>query len=424
MSTAARGLSLAVPLVMIPLTYRYFGPEQYAVWATVVATTSMFLWADLGLGNGLMTRLSASLARADMAGSRHLISVAYSTLSLLALVLLAGLLVLVHLVSLAPVFGTDHASHVNATVLVCFGLLFINVPLGLIQRIQYAAQEVGRSHLFQMVGPVFALAAASVMIALGAGFLPTVAVIGLGPIVASLAASVSFFALRPELRPVWVWPLGSASRELLRIGGLFLLVQATSSVAMNVDLPIAAHTSSDAELASFSATVRVFLILGAIVSVAVLPMWPANAEALERGDVLWVRRTTRRMSLLSVAVVAAAGLLGAMVGGPVLEFLLGAGFHADRRVMLALTLMWAVVSATSPYLLVQNAAGMLVPQVLAWPVLLIAAVLVKYFVAVHVGLWAIALVGAGVHALVIGPIAVFGCRHVLARDVRAEVRIG
>jgi len=416
MSALARGFSLVVPVVLIPLTYRSFGPAQYAAWATVLATTSMFLWADLGLGNGLMTKLPAALARDDLAAARHLISAAYSTLAVAAVAMIILLAVSTSFVSWGDVLGLGEASDVNATVLVCFGLLFIQIPLALVQRIQFAVQEVDRSSAYQMIGSLSSLIGAGIAVATDSGYLATVAVIAIGPLAGLLLASVSFYRRHPELVPTWAGPMSRLSRDLLVLGGLFLFVQACSSIAMNLDFLVAARVVSDGEMAEFSATLRIFLVLGAILNVALLPLWPANADALARGDSEWVTTTTRRMSLLGFGLVIAAGV-SLTLGHPLIESLLGAGYAADPVLMLGLTTMWAVVALTAPLLMVQNSVGMLTPQVIGWPILIVISAATKYLVARHVGLSAVPFVGAIAHAVLFLPFAIVGYRAALREGV-------
>ncbi len=412
-STLARGLTLAMPAALIPVTYRYFGPTQYAAWATVIALTSMFLWSDLGLGNALMTRLPAALAAGDTATARRLISTAYSTLASVALMLVCAQVLTTTVVPWERVLGLDHAVMVSGTVLICFGLLFLNVPLGLIQRIQYAADEVALSSAYQLLGSAVVFVGAVVAVGVGAGYLTVVAVVALASPLGSLLASISFYRRRPELRPTWRPALGADGRDLLVLGGAFFAVQAVSSVAFNIDIPVAARVFGDSEMASFSATVRIVAVLGAILTFAILPLWPANASALARGDVEWVRRTTKRMAVASAGLVVAAGIALSQLGGPVLEVLMGDEFKRDVPLMLSLTAVWAVAGGLAPLFMVQNAVGHLKPQVIAWPLLIVVAIPLKYLAATEVGFWAIPAVGAATYAALMGPAAWIGYRQAL-----------
>ena len=61
----ARVISMAGPLITVPLALRYLGHERYGLWMTVTAMVGMFTFADLGLGNGLMTEVSQAEGKGE-----------------------------------------------------------------------------------------------------------------------------------------------------------------------------------------------------------------------------------------------------------------------------------------------------------------------------------------------------------------------
>src|SRR5580693_5619124 len=70
----ARVISMAGPLITVPIVIRYLGQEQYGLWMTVTSLIGMFIFADLGLGNGLMTAISQADGRGDTQESRRCIA--------------------------------------------------------------------------------------------------------------------------------------------------------------------------------------------------------------------------------------------------------------------------------------------------------------------------------------------------------------
>ena len=91
-SFASRGLAALVPLAMIPLMLTALGTTVYGAWMAIVSITSMLVWADLGLGNGLMTRLSRHLAHDDHRFARRDILATYAIVSLVAFLLCLSVL--------------------------------------------------------------------------------------------------------------------------------------------------------------------------------------------------------------------------------------------------------------------------------------------------------------------------------------------
>jgi O-antigen/teichoic acid export membrane protein len=85
-SVIVRVISLASPLITVPLALGYLGHERYGLWMTVIAIFGMFTFADLGLGNGLITEISQAEGRDDKQESRRCIASAFFALCGISLV--------------------------------------------------------------------------------------------------------------------------------------------------------------------------------------------------------------------------------------------------------------------------------------------------------------------------------------------------
>src|SRR6201991_2671907 len=79
-SVLLKGGSLAISLLLIPLTIRYINPTQYGIWLTL---SSIITWAglfDMGLGNGLRNKLAAMISLGDVSSGKSYVSSAYALL--------------------------------------------------------------------------------------------------------------------------------------------------------------------------------------------------------------------------------------------------------------------------------------------------------------------------------------------------------
>jgi O-antigen/teichoic acid export membrane protein len=73
-AATARIISMATPIVTFPILIHYLGHEIYGLWATAGSLIGMFTFADLGLGNGLLTALSRATGRGDLREQQVLVS--------------------------------------------------------------------------------------------------------------------------------------------------------------------------------------------------------------------------------------------------------------------------------------------------------------------------------------------------------------
>ncbi|ROO60757.1 O-antigen/teichoic acid export membrane protein [Micromonospora sp. Llam0] len=416
---AAKATGMAAPLVITPACFQYLGDQRYGLWMAVTALTGMAWFADLGLGNGLLTRLSR--LGADVRQQAREISSAFATVGTVALALLGGLLVVNPLVPWDRLLGvTDPgiAAETSTLVLLSFGAFAVNIPLSLIQRIQYADGQVVQSSVWQSAGSLTAMVA--VLCAIGGGWDPlaVIACAVLAVPAVNLVNTVVYFGVQqPAKRPGPRLVDRATAAGLLRLGLRFFALTTMSSIAINVDSPLVANILGLAVAAHYAVVVKLFGVLSIFVGLVGMTVWPVNGAALACGEVAWVRRHTRRMVLLYGAVVGVAGAALVGWGHPLIELWVGGIDRAAVPVpVLAGLACWSfLVAVSSPLILVQNSAGLLRPQAVGWAAFLVLATGLKIWGLHHLGLLAVPLAACVAYLLTVWPAAVIGYRRTLDR---------
>jgi O-antigen/teichoic acid export membrane protein len=202
------------------------------------------------------------------------------------------------------------------------------------------------------------------------------------------------------------------------LGGQFLLVSVLTSVALNSDNLIVAHTFGLAEVAIFAVPAKLLTALGLVVSLLNLPLWPAASDALARGDVEWVRKTVSRMTWLSGAAVAIPSIGLVALGPPLIENWSSVDLSGQRLLLLGLCLWWLMLALASPRFMVQNARGLLRPQLIGWAAFVLLGIPLKLMLAERWGLAALPLTGALAYMLFLGPAVQTGYRRTLKQAQR------
>ncbi|MFG3700184.1 lipopolysaccharide biosynthesis protein [Micromonospora sp. NPDC047620] len=419
-SLGGKAVGLVAPLLITPLAFTHLGAERYGMWMAVTSLTSMALFADFGLGNGLLTRLARLYTAGDRSAAAREIASAYALLGCLAAVLLGVLAATVQIVPWSALLNVTHpdvARDARAVVLLCFGSFLVNIPLALIQRVQYAHQQVAQSNLWQAVG---SLVSAGLVVAGAVADVDPVLLIA-GAVLAvplmNAANTLCYFAWQnPDLRPRPRYVRGLAVRGLLRLGLRFFVISVLSSVILNVDGFLVGRVLGMTSAANYAVVMRVFSVLALFVTLVNLPLWPANGEALARGDVTWVRRNTRRMSCLSAVVVALPGLGLVLFGNDVLRFWIRSEelAHVPVPLLVALAVYSVLIAVASPIFMVQNSIGLLRPQFVGWLACLAVAIPLKVFLAGRIGLSGVAVASVVSYGATVFPAAVVGYRRALA----------
>lgn len=389
-SGAARVVAVGTSLAAIPIALRYLGPERYGVWATLAAISTMLVFADLGIGNGLLNLIAEAMSRGDPAAARRAVSTALVTLTLIAVALAAIFLVVFPIVPWSQVINVQSpliSGEAAPAVAAAAAMFVLSIPLGVVQRIQLGMQQGFRNSLWLAVGSILSLLGLLVAIALNAGLPAVVLALTGGPV---LALALNWIVLlrqggdwvRPSLRLAAAEP----ARRLARLGSLFFVLQLSFAIAYQSDVVIAGHLLGLEAASTYSVTLRLFLFGQSLATMVLIPLWPAYTEAIGRGDLRWVRATLRR-SVIAAAILTTAWSIFLVLVGPSLLFRwLAPGIEPPFALIVGAAI-WAIVSTTfSGVAMLLNAASVIRFQVITALVMVVVSVALSWLLALWVGL--------------------------------------
>jgi len=339
-------------------------------------------------GAGLVTMIAEAPDRDERSNVRTLVS------SALALLVVSGALVLVvslvaaRVVNWPAVFDLSPATaHEAAPAIAIFlACLALNIPLGLVTNVQNGLQEGFVANIWLAIGAVLGVSSVVVAALLEAS-VPVLVVAGsVPPLIALAGNALHFFGHRhPDLRPSLGSVRLSTSMALVRLGGLFFLLQIAVAVGYSSDNLIIAAIRGAPEVTAYAVPFRLFVVFPMVVALIVSPLWPAYGEAIARRDMAWVRRTLHRSLAVVAAITVPCCVLLTIAGPWIIDAWTGGRLHPSRLLLAGLAL-WAVVgslgSATSMFL---NAARVVRLQVVAASTMAIANVILSVVLVDKIG---------------------------------------
>ena len=136
------------------------------------------------------------------------------------------------------------------------------------------------------------------------------------------------------------------------------------AISYSADNFIIARILGVADVTVFSIPQRMFAVIATIVTMLMMPLWPAYAEAISRGDMHWVRHTLSRTLLGVFAFTTVVSGLLLLFSNKLLLWWVGPSIHPSFALMLGLA-VWAVLSNCGNTLaMFLNGAGILKFQVI------------------------------------------------------------
>jgi O-antigen/teichoic acid export membrane protein len=401
-SAVARLIGALAPVALIPVALPYVGSERYGVWMTVVSLSAMLVWADLGLGNGLMTRLSPMVASENWNTARETVGAAYLLVASVAVCLTLASVATYWLVPWGQVLNAAPDASPNAIAAACLVAFSANIVASLVHRVCYAMDHVAASNVVLAISSLLSLAIAAAGVLLRVAPDVLVGAVLAAPAATNVIFTFLYFARHREVRPQ-KGPGIAASRRLLTLSAGFFVLSIMTTMAINLDNLIVARVTDSEAVTTYSVTQRLFVVLILLANVVNLPLWPANARAIEQGDVAWIVSTTRRASLLGGAAALGLGTVIWLLG-PFITRLLSGGLVSFDPVLGAGFVAWTSLSAlSSPLFMVQNAVGRVGWQLLGWGTYLVLSIPLKAGVATATGVAWVPWAGAGLYLTVVIP---------------------
>lgn len=355
-------------LVSVPLTLHYLGVERYGLWLTISSLIACLSFSDLGINNGLLNGIAKANGLNDSVLAQQYISSAFFFLSAIAIAL--GILfgAAYHWIPWKSIFHVHTSQAVAesgpavAAFIVCY---LIAIPAGIVTRVQSGYQDGATANLWSLSGSVLGFLALLVVIRLHGSLTSLVVAVSGVPMLALFANAIYFFKKRPWLRPMWVQVRRAISRELVRTGSLFLVLQLAGAIAFSADNVVIAQVLGAEAVAQYAVPARLFSVINLLSSFIVGPLWPAYGEALARNDRSWVEKTLfRSVRVLTALSIAIGGTLLA-VAPTLLRLWVGPQIHPSAILLIGLA-SWSVICALSvPVAILLNAATVVRFQVVA-----------------------------------------------------------
>jgi O-antigen/teichoic acid export membrane protein len=326
-SIFAKSISLLTTLISVPLTLNYLGVERYGLWMTISSTITLLGFADLGLGNGLVNAIAEADGKDDREGAKRAITSGTFMLFGIGVVILVSFILIYPVVPWPNLFKLTNeiaSREAGLSVLVFITCFAINLPLGVVQRVQLGYQEGFLNNLWQSIGNILGLIGVLIVINVKAG-LPwlVLAMAGL-PLVAWLANWLNeFIRIRPWLLPRWAYFDWEIAKQLAATGGLFFAIQISALFGgESIDNLVITRILDPSSVSLFAVTQKYFTI-ALMAQIFLIPLWPAFGEALARRDKIWVRKAFNRAMIVSVGGVGVLSILLTIVGKQVIRIWAG-----------------------------------------------------------------------------------------------------
>ena len=396
-----------IPFITIRITLDYLEVEIYGLWNTITSFFAIFVFADLGLGNGLQTLLSHAFGKKDILSQQKIINNTYFILLIISSILIALLLILYPFINCGKLMNATSESTKAIVGIVIISILipkFLSIPFSLIQRIQLAYQESYNSHLWQCFASILNLLCIYIISKADLGKVTLIATVASMPLIIFVLNSCFYYHKNTHQITFSKHYLEQkTAKTLLNTGLLFFFLSIVTTIGLSIDTFIVAHIGSLSEVTPYSILTKITTLISLIANMISTPLWAANGEAIARGEIVWVKRNTKKVAISSLFFSVTMSLLLIIIAPFSFKLWLGEKFSFSLICLTGMCIMQILLSFVAPYFMVLNSIGMVKTQIFIFTIFTIVSILLKVFLAFFWGTNIIPWVSAICYSSIIIP---------------------
>ena len=303
-SMIMKPISMLLSLVYTPLAFGFLGETKYGVWVIILNIVSWINYFDIGIGNGLRNKLAEAVALDDKETAQKYVSTAYIGTAIISL-LFCGIVTLIwNMFGLSNFFKLAVVDE-NTNIIIFISVFFVSVNfvLSLSKTSAYAIQQPGIISVVAVIGQVLQIIILFIVSRIFNQSLFGIAMMyGLVSLLDSMIIYVGVTRKRPYLKPKVSKAQRQFFKPLLTLGAGFFVLQICTLVLNTTDNLLISNMYGSAEVTTYSMVFKVFYMAVQVHAIIIMPMWSAYTEAATKKNIGWIRKTMRRINVITVVI--------------------------------------------------------------------------------------------------------------------------
>lgn len=363
-SLIAKGIGILFQIITIPLLLNYLGEERYGIFIIITSFVSILVFADLGLGNGIINFIGKSKGLENDELERKVLNTAIFTLFSISIFLILALQIFFPKILSITDYSVDEKffrEFVSATKI--FLILFIiNVPLSLIQKLRMGKQQIFINDIFKIISASINFIGFFLAVQFDLGIEGLVWATN-GAIIISNLLNLTLFLRNKNFL---YFSINLFSRELmlkiLQNGFLFFVMQLAGVIAFQTNFFVIGAIIGPSAVTQYSIPAKLFSSVSMLVGFVLMPLWPAYREAFSKGDVSWVKKTFIRSLKFGLAISIFATILLIIFGRRIIDVWVGDSIKLNLIFLILLGVSEVICTISGCFSMLLNGANRIFEQ--------------------------------------------------------------
>lgn len=305
-----KGCSIAISLVLVPITIHYVNPTRYGIWLTLSSIVGWFGFFDVGLGHGLRNKFAEAVTMGKDELARIYVSTTYAILSLIIIVLLIIFFCINPFLNWSRMLNTpsEMAGELSILALIVFVFFCIQFVLRLMTTILTASQQPAKASVFELFGSMLSLSIIFILTKVSSGnliYLGTV--LSITPVLVLTSSSIWFYTHQfKKYAPALKYVKFRYANDLMGLGIKFFLLQIAGVVLYQTSNIIIANLFGPSQVTPYNVAYKYFSIIPMAFSIIMMPFWSATTEAWIKKDFAWIKNAINKLIIIWILFTVAA----------------------------------------------------------------------------------------------------------------------
>ncbi|MFI5185155.1 MAG: hypothetical protein ACHQF0_00355 [Chitinophagales bacterium] len=323
-----KGASIAINLLLVPITINYVNSSRYGIWLTLSSIVGWFSFFDIGLTQGLRNKFAEAKAKNDNSLAQVYVSTSYAILAIIFFTIWVIFLLINHFLNWSHILNISESfqAEISMLAVIVFTYFCLQFVLKIITTILTADQQPAKASVIDIVGQILSLIFVLVLVRTTQGSLIKLSIaLCLSPLLVLIAANFFLFnrtykSYRPSISKINF----SYAKSLFNLGLVFFIIQVAAVIQFQTANIIIARNFGTADVTSYNIVYKYFGMLMMVFTIFLTPFWSASTEAYLNHDTQWIRNGIKKYNRLNI-ILAAIGILMLVFSETIYRLWLGAG---------------------------------------------------------------------------------------------------
>lgn len=421
-----KGCSIAISLLVVPLSLNYVNPSQYGVWLTLSSMVAWISFFDIGFTQGFRNKFAEAKAKGDTLLARIYISTTYYYMSLIFSVVWIFLLIISQIIDWQALINIseDLEKEVSRLVIIIVTYFCFQFVFKIINTMLIADEKPAKASFVDLASQFVSLIVIFAFTRLTSGSLLNLGIaIGVAPtIVIMLATYILFRTQYKDYTPSLKLVKKEYAKEIMNLGLKFFVLQIANIVQYGTTSFLIAHYFTTVQVTSYNIAYKYFFTLQMIFMILLTPLWSGATVAYNSGDSDWIKGVVRKYLYFLIPFI----LLGALMltfANPVYDLWLGKD-TVDIKFSISFLcyVFFATAMFASIFVNVINGIGALKIQFISSIItsigfIFVSILLIKYF---KLGVESILIAGilSNVYGFILAPLQYF---HIFIKKSNSKI---